>query len=487
MTGQPFGLTVYVTVNTLPVVDGDSAPLYSYGCQGASTSTGTVDNCVIHINPTEVHVDAQFMHAELIHEMTHCFYWDLLGGAAYYLPAWFNDGSATWTAATLGGNTPASSTPWGWYISDPSLSLFQRTYDGVGFFAHLAETGTDPWDVLVPVARALASNRSLGGACSSLAVCSAGWNAARVSSGFLESWGPSFMEGRVPGSAWTTGGPGLPLKTPNPGYKALGDGEVVSISSVVAGAAIDRVDIGAQVVRVGGTGHGQVTLGHGADATLAVASHAVYCTQGSHCSCPPNTPHANQVFTPMGLGTQYLGVTGGLSAATATLTGTTLSTFCGSPDVSCLVGDWVSTNVTGRASNGQITGGGAGIKFNITPSQAVLDFDGMSPEDISTPSLGSGRWVYSGQEAARLTLSGSVTATSGDITVDPLPSADLYLSGEIAGKAIGKIKVGYGALAPASGTWTCTGDSAAIHTSGSEGSANVSLVRSPTPTTTTAD
>ena len=49
---------------------------------------------------------------------------------------------------------------WMWYLDSPTRPLSQREYDGVGFFAHLAETGTDPWSVILPIGAALLKNNS---------------------------------------------------------------------------------------------------------------------------------------------------------------------------------------------------------------------------------------------------------------------------------------------------------------------------------------
>jgi hypothetical protein len=307
-----------------------------------------VNNCAIHINPTFIagKPTPAVIHSVLIHEMTHCFYFQLLGAAAYELPQWFNDGSATWAQYTLepGGSDDYTLQPWEDYLGSPGTSLYARTYDAVGFFAHLAETSSASkvWEALVPMANAMKRSSSRTG-CPSIAVCNAGWTAADVSTAFLDSWGSSFTEGTYPGTAWSSSGPGLPVEDPAPALghsAALADGQTVTVSTAATSASIKGLDVTAEVVQISGNAYGHISLGHGATATLAAAASATYCTAGEACTCPANTPKYGTVFTPMSAGTEYIGATGGLSAAHVSVKGMSLASFCKPPDAPCLMGAW---------------------------------------------------------------------------------------------------------------------------------------------------
>jgi hypothetical protein len=102
-----------------------------------------------------------------------------LGEAEYHLPDWYVEGAASWTMTVLGNGTTIESSFWLTYLNTPTWSLFQRTYSALGFFAHLAETGTDVWHKILPMGQAIVRGWN-----------AAGWQAAAPGQAFLDSWGP---------------------------------------------------------------------------------------------------------------------------------------------------------------------------------------------------------------------------------------------------------------------------------------------------------
>jgi hypothetical protein len=155
------------------------ALMYTYPCE--QTATGNkVKGCTIHINPNAVggkYTD-DMVRSYLIHEYVHCYLFDKLGFAYGTMPAWYVEGAPTWAMSVLGVANDRLSGTWTDYLDTPEKPLSQRAYDGVGFFAHLAETGTDPWSVLDPIGAAMAGGKGT----------SAGWKAAGVTPSFLDSW-----------------------------------------------------------------------------------------------------------------------------------------------------------------------------------------------------------------------------------------------------------------------------------------------------------
>ena len=55
---------------------------------------------------------------------------------------WIFDGAAAWGAVNV--TNPAGARQW-WanYLQSPETPLFDRTFDAIGFYAHLSETGVD--------------------------------------------------------------------------------------------------------------------------------------------------------------------------------------------------------------------------------------------------------------------------------------------------------------------------------------------------------
>src|SRR4051794_2728726 len=80
------------------------------------------------------------------HELFHCFQAANIGHQQKYIaaPDWYQEGGAEWASYDIVG-PPQDGGFWDDYVDNPETPLFQRTYDGVGFWADLAATGIDPW------------------------------------------------------------------------------------------------------------------------------------------------------------------------------------------------------------------------------------------------------------------------------------------------------------------------------------------------------
>jgi hypothetical protein len=387
---------VFLVVNTRNL-EADAA-LYTLACNGSERAAKgeKVAGCTIHVNPA-IH-KGQFTDAEvrtfLIHEMTHCFLYDRFGAAYGFMPAWYREGAPTWAESVLGGvGKTGTDDLWRRYLENPRRPLTQRAYDGVGFFVHLAETGTDVWNAIRTIGAAMAGG---GGT-------AAGWKAAGLSAAFLDSWGTGFAQGRYPGPAWTTGGPNLgrfPIELPQGRVGEGGAG--LTITSVPYGIAAQRIEVAAAVVLVrpeAGTS-GRITLGGGADATFGGGP---YCTIAD-CACPPDSPGAGTRFEKISSGGQWIGLTGGDRAGSVTLVGQRLADFCAKPARPCLVGQWTSTSLD--VSTPHISEhGGAGVRLHVDPKgNTTLTFDGMAPVTF-TGQTGSSQF------AGTLTYAGTLTGT----------------------------------------------------------------------------
>jgi len=450
--GAAFG-TVYISVNTKIVVKpvGGVAPMYSIPCQGNHEAKGgTVDNCVIHTQPVSRYFDDADIHGLLIHELTHCLLYHVLGFAYYHMPPWYVEAVPEWVAAVVGGGYYGTAQSWEGYLQDANAPLFGRAYTAIGFYVHLAETGTDVWHVIIPMGEAFqkSGNSNI-----------AGWNAAQVSPAFLDSWGSGYAEGRYPGSAWTSIGPGLatdPQPLPSGSINCIGevlhlsdmDSGVCTQSSIplsagAAAANIKQVDIDATVVHVTATpgASGRISLGGGSDATLAQAAGVNYCASDANrpsCSCPPGSPNASAVFTPIESGLEWAGVTGGTQPATVTLTGESLPAFCGKPSpalatgkgLGCVQGTWTSTQERLSSSNGILLEGAAGEVMSISPDGSMtINYDRMAPiEDLSDPDaqFGIATFYYRGELTAQLTLPAGQAGTSGAWLGDQDNYSDMY-------------------------------------------------------------
>jgi hypothetical protein len=455
---------VFVAVNTK---DLEHAMLYTIGCTDSPDPNGKINGCTIHINPSTIAANhsADEVRSFLIHEMAHCFLFDRFGNAYDKMPAWYVEGVPTWAMVDLGTSSVRLSGIWQEYLDTPTRPLSARTYAGVGFFVHLAETGTNPWAKIDAIGAAM---RGKGAAATP-----AGWHAAGVPAAFLESWGSGFVQGRYPGAAWTSKAAHLPAYQPALPNGRVADGGSLTVTAPAYAAAADHLDVDAEVVLAapGAGAEGRVTLGGGKDAAL---TGGPFCTRGS-CSCPSGSARAGTSFTAMASGDAYLGLSGGAVAGTVTLTGLSLADFCAKPATPCLVGRW--TSVGFAITGGKIVEhGGAGVTMHIDPQgKATVVFTGMSPvtfsSNISNPPT-AGHFTFSGSVTGSVKLPSAAATTgrweqvtssgAGNIRVDvKITEPFSYHFGPIAVSSLAGPAAGGGAIAGpqvTSGTWRCEGD-----------------------------
>ncbi|MDT5030911.1 MAG: hypothetical protein QOC94_1082 [Actinoplanes sp.] len=466
--GRPLSVAdrVFVSVNTK---DLEHAMLYTIGCTDSPDPKGKINGCTIHINPSTIAANhsAAEVRSFLIHEMAHCFLFDRFGNAYDKMPAWYVEGAPTYAMVDLGTSSVRLSGIWQEYLDTPARPLSARTYAGVGFFVHLAETGTNPWTKIDAIGAAM---RGKGAAATP-----AGWAAADVPAAFVGSWGSGFVQGRYPGQAWTSTAAHLPAYQPALPNGRLADGGSLTVTAPAYAAAADHLDVDAEVVLAApGVGtEGRVTLGGGKDAAL---SGGPFCTRGS-CNCPSGSARAGTSFTAMASGDAYLGLSGGAVAGTATLAGLSLADFCAKPTTPCLVGRW--TSVGFAITGGKIVEhGGAGVTMHIDPQgKATVVYTGMSPvtfsSRISNPPT-AGHFTFSGSVTGSVKLPSTAATTgpweqvtssgAGNIRVDVKITEPIsYHLGPISVSSLAGAAAGGGGGAIAgpqvtSGTWRCAGD-----------------------------
>ena len=469
MGDGPFPPDVYIAVNTRQL-EGNSK-MYTYGCQGtAPVSGGPVSGCTIHVNPavSAGSFPAGDVHDFLIHELTHCYLFAKLGGAYGQMPSWYVEGAPMWAMSVLGNGSGLESSYWLTYLDTPDAPLFSRAYTAIGYFAHLAETGTDVWHRLIPMGEAILAGGN-----------DAGWQAAHPTADFLDSWGPGYAEGRYPGTAWQTGGPNLPAYQGPVPQQSVADGQTVTVSAPATAVGISHVDLDAQVVQfVSSAGaSGRISLDGGGDVTLDQAAATAYAT-GSQASCPSGSADAGASLARISSGQHYVGVTGGLQAASVQVEGTSLASYCAQKTTaSCLVGNWTTTRIQVTVPGKFTEAGGAGVTMHISADGATgIDFGAMSPIDVSATTF-TASYVFGGQVTGTLVLPKSASAGGRfDLTAapgSPLDYSSLTATVHVTSPAsltIGPLSIselagqmGAGAstvpTSPAGeGTWTCSGN-----------------------------
>lgn len=468
--GRPLTIdkNLFLSVNTRNLEQ--PSLMYTWPCNaGQVADSGQVDGCTIHINPktTGGAFTADEQHSFLIHEVMHCYLYDKFDTAYNKMPAWYIEGAPTFGMEVLGGRSSRLDGIWRYYLQTPDLALNRRAYSGLGFFVHLAETGTDVWSVIDPIGAAMLGKGKSPDA------TEAGWQAAGVRPDFVQSWGSGFVQGRYPGTPWTSTGPNLPSYRPGLKSDQLANGGSVPMASPAFAAGVKQLDISAEVVLVNpdsGTG-GRLSLGGGADTGLGGGP---YCTV-TNCKCPQGTPGADTTFEKIAPGEEYVGISGGDKPGTATLVGRSLADFCAKPPVSCLVGQWTSVSFDIATTNLN-EHGGAGAVLHIDPKgNASVAYNGMAPIKFTVSGdQTTGQLTFSGTETGVVKLppggvssgawetagTGTVSGLTATVTITSpiqlqLPPFDL---GQLAGGAAGAAGGAVGNPDVTSGTWTCTGN-----------------------------
>lgn len=213
--------------------------------------------------------------ALMTHETFHCFQQAIHKTQAVHdaAPKWISEGQATWVGLELGGPSPNYERFWDRYLLQPWLSLTERAYDAVGFYAHLQETGTDPWTVFRPMLEA--------GTNSMAAYLAAGAD----SEAFVDSWASGVLREGSPGSAWNTTGPGITQNAYTPVTYGVGDGSSYNLSQPFFSNDIDWYDLDVDIVEIDIDGHARLR-----DGALDLPIHGTvrFCVEGHDCAkkCP---------------------------------------------------------------------------------------------------------------------------------------------------------------------------------------------------------
>jgi hypothetical protein len=298
--GQPLGLALQVTTTDQVSEDAAATVVYDdkFGLEG------TPAYCDITVYPSGLKSDLAARRAIAAHEVFHCYEGKLVGLKAYYSPIkspWRVEGLAEWVGATIGEEwTPGWSGEgygvgwWKDYLNTPTLSLFQRSYDAIGFYAHLRETGIDPWLRATVILAADGSSAAFAKAVKN--------NADAV----LDSWPSSLALHPQWGAKWTTVGPAMGNPNAAPiSYVEIKPGVSRGVVAPARANALLAASIQAPVVALkvkpGGAAHGVLRDGNGYEYPLRDGTLCIYPEGGG--------------------GLITIALNGGAVASTVTLTG----------------------------------------------------------------------------------------------------------------------------------------------------------------------
>lgn len=267
--------------------------------------------------------DFQFAHV-VAHELFHCFQYDLATSAraAYQVPPWLAEGSAAWVGETISTGSTVGEEYWEFWVKFPGRPLGSRSYDGIGFFMHMVESGVDPWPLLYKMHRA----GEKGGGPEAYLIATKAGGADRM----IDAWGPSYVRHQTLYPDWAMRGAGMPEYIPPFVYTAsLGNFDnVIAGSEPQAGQAY-RIDLSADVlVLESPPSRGLIHFSDGTQKTLNEVIGKPLCAKPGGCTCPTDSSGAAHAWQTISPGEVLLGVSGHTDGATITLETWDVDTTC---------------------------------------------------------------------------------------------------------------------------------------------------------------
>jgi hypothetical protein len=421
---------------------------------------GPAAHCIIYVNPSLYStVDSAQIGMSIAHEVFRCFQADDYPSVVAYgqAPSWLIEGSTEWVGESI---YPVSDGWWVPYLTGIDESVFQRTYDAIGFFAHMAQTGRDPWKRLDAML---------------MSGTSAAAYTVGVNQDFLDTWASSLA--RQPfGSDWNTTGPGIPVDAYRPSISVVHDGTALHATVDAYANGVVAFDVAADIVEVTvSTTAAKMHEADGSQQNGSALRHVEFCVTSS-CSACPNLASLERLPA----GPTWLGVTGGSSGANYTVTG--VKANCSA----CPVGSWTTTDYSfaylGRSAAASPIAGGSGIKVVISPSgvltivlnkMSAFGVVGVGPGANST---GIGR--FAGQETGLFPMPPASGAKSGTFAAPSARGVTLvYDLPPAQGGNVGPIGANpFGTSAEVS--WQCSGSGMTFASSGAA-TTRWSLTRSP--------
>ena len=314
---------------------------------------------------------------------------------------WIFDGAAAWGAVNL--TNPAGARGW-WanYLQSPETPLFDRSFDGIGFYAHLSESGVDTF-------AAMKLMWTAGNDQAAFAVAGAN------SEAFMTTWASGLARQPGRGSAWDATGAYIPGDSAPITSTSVANGDSTNLTATPYTNALYQLDITADIVSLDASGYARLS-----DSAIDVArlGHNVYCARPEGCAtCPDGTPISNPP-PPLQSGA-LLALSGGAKSTAVTIAGQQLP--CEPEEEE---GDAVGARVERPGGDGVLPGtvveltscNGAYGDWSGVFRLGGLSSGGFEVPFVEAPVAFSFTGT-SGTQTATATVSGNVPTPAGDFAV----------------------------------------------------------------------
>jgi N,N-dimethylformamidase beta subunit-like protein len=355
-------LTLPVTIVRGYPSSASGAAALGVDASGSYRSTKPAARCVISVRRGGVSKTV------IAHEVFHCLQIQLTGSASGLQAldgdrAWLGEGSASYAGCLFSqdGAAPYRKAYAG-YLEQPLTALGRRTYDAIGFFAHLDQSGAG---ALASVRRAIATPSM---AVAYPAVANEG------GSDIFGSWASSLYRTPARGSAWDVSGPCAPPRSraaePTPIVLA-GSGRITLTAPAYAAHPYELF--------AGHTTAGAITV-HRASGHVRVGSSglddqptgdAVYCMSGGSAGSNP-----------------AIALTGGPDGAKVTIAAADATQACG-PGGTATCRTQLCLPFSGNSSGPPGSGGSGPLSPTVNPGNRI-------PEENAKQGTPIAQWDLSG-------------------------------------------------------------------------------------------
>ena len=292
-------------------------PAKRVGNRWVDVSPGEDFECVIALSYEGYQLSDEGLESSLVHELFHCYQADIAGLAGYLLmDDWLAEGSSRWAGEAFTGGSETGELSWNEYL-DASISLFDREYDAMGFFAHLTDVGRNPWR-------------------ETIAMFASGSNEAayrHVIDGprgteFLDTWPASLARRPDWGPAWDAHGPGITSEQREPQTQdVLPGGPAISVPVPIGEQELIKTTSEGDFLSIKVDGFGALawpSIGR-ETARFGGRYEAAFCVRGT-CECPDGMVPPGVQAAP---GSEAMvALTGATTEAVLTVDAPTLDELC---------------------------------------------------------------------------------------------------------------------------------------------------------------
>ncbi|MEO6350653.1 MAG: hypothetical protein ABIP53_08375 [Candidatus Limnocylindrales bacterium] len=274
---------------------------------------GHVPQCDVRATPLISESSEQRIRIAMAHEVFHCFQFEVMPGGLY--SSWIVEGQAEWAGEDIAGPGPDGLEWWKEYLKNSTDPLFERTYDGVGFYEHLVEVGVDPWTIFDAMLKTPGDNI-------------AAFKAAKADNDiFYNTWASGYRRTEVSPASWYAYGRWQTNAHSRPELLEIANDTSKPVYAESVANALFLAHSTADITEISVEGPVRILTG-----TLDVPDVQLIdlCTKGptiEACECPPGQDYTGPILYPSD-GTIWLGVSGALRGTSGTIAGRKLEQWC---------------------------------------------------------------------------------------------------------------------------------------------------------------